>query len=31
MQKGTSKDLAHWEQRGLRHGLTLHHHGLQDV
>jgi hypothetical protein len=31
MQKGPSKDLPHWEQRGLGHGLTLHCHGLQDV
>jgi hypothetical protein len=31
MQKGTSKDLSHWEQRGLRPSPTLHRHGLQDV
>ncbi len=31
MQKGTSENLPHWEQRGLGLGLTLHHHGLQDV
>jgi hypothetical protein len=31
MQEGTSKDLLHWEQRGLGHGPTLHRHGLQDV
>jgi len=31
MQKGTSKDLPHWEQRGLGPGPTLYHHGLQDV
>jgi hypothetical protein len=31
MQEGTSKDLPHWEQRGLGPGLTLHRHGLHDV
>jgi hypothetical protein len=31
MQEGTSKDLPHWEQRGLGPGPTLHHHGLHDV
>jgi hypothetical protein len=31
MQKGTLEYLPHCEQRGLRHGPTLHHHGLQDV
>ncbi len=31
MQKGTSKDLPHWEQRGLGPGPILHRHGLHDV
>jgi len=31
MQERTSKDLFHWEQRGLEPSPTLHHHGLQDV
>ncbi len=31
MQERTSKDLFHWEERGLGLGPTLHHHGLQDV
>jgi hypothetical protein len=31
MQEGTSKNLLHWEQRGLGPGPTLHRHGLQDV
>ncbi len=31
MQEGTSKNLPHWEQRGLGLHPTLHHHGLQDV
>jgi hypothetical protein len=31
MLEGTSKDLLHWEQKGLGPSLTLHHHGLQDV
>jgi hypothetical protein len=31
MQERTSKDLPHWEQKGLGPGLTLHRHGLQDV
>jgi hypothetical protein len=31
MQEGISKDLPHYEQRGLGPGPTLHCHGLQDV
>jgi hypothetical protein len=31
MQEGISKDLPHWEQRGLGPSPTLHRHGLQDV
>jgi len=31
MQEGISKDLPHWEQRGLGPSPTLLHHGLQDV
>jgi hypothetical protein len=31
MQEGTLEHLPHWEQKGLGHGATLHHHGLQDV
>jgi hypothetical protein len=31
MQEGTSKDLPHWEQKGLGPSPTLHRHGLQDV
>jgi hypothetical protein len=31
MEEGTSKDLPHWEQRGLGPGPTLHRPELQDV
>ncbi len=29
MQEGTSKDLPHWDQRGLGPDPTLHHHGYK--
>jgi hypothetical protein len=31
MEEGISKDLPHWEQRGLGPGPTIYRHGLQDV
>ncbi len=31
MRERTSKDLPHWEQRGLGPSSTLHRHWLQDV